>query len=185
MTHSVRSFLAIIVLAAAGLFLPGCVSRDLAKRNLSGVKAEVAVLHAADPTHEVRNADAVETAVELYEATAPVAQVLHLGVPEELAVENLANVQEIVADIEAAGAANPDRDQAVVRVAEELADEVRTSNAAMRAGAGLTPWGVEGILAIIGAAGALFTTIKTVNRKVHAAGVAKVATPAAAAPPPA
>jgi hypothetical protein len=140
------------------LLLVGCASQDLAKRNLTNVKAIAPVV-----PNPVLVDQSVATAEELAEATGPVEQVIHMGIPAELAQENVNNVHALVAAIPA-DVQNPA--PSAVRVAEDLAGEVATTNtiAAVTNAAGATqPWWIP-VTAIIGSLGAAFTTLKTARR---------------------
>ncbi len=160
-----RGFVPLVVLALA---LSGCASAALAKKNLTNVKGEVAVLQTVDTTHSVRDADAIETAKELVSATSPLQQVIHLGFPEELAQENLTNLGGIIDDQAKAGVGNVDRNRATIKVGEDLADAAAASSTIGAAGGGLvktlTGMDWEGIGALLGYVALLLTGGKTALR---------------------
>lgn len=148
-----------LVLAIAALFLAGCVSADLTKKNLSNVRALVPAVQSAGMQPP---ANAESTAAALDDAAGTLNQVLSLGVDEGLAGENLSNVRVMSEAIKVSGADDPA--PGAVDVATEIARQAGATaalNAAVSAVA--TPWWVP-ITAILGSLGAAFTASKTLRR---------------------
>lgn len=77
------------------LILAGCVSGKLAEANLRSVDALGAVAVEHDPVNEPEATAAVDNAVAIVEATAPLRQITNLGVPTELVDANTAHVENL------------------------------------------------------------------------------------------
>ena len=82
-------------LLIAALLLTGCVSSKLAKANLDSVDALGAVAVEHDPMNEPEASAAVDNAIAIVEATAPLKQITNLGVPTELVDKNTEHVENL------------------------------------------------------------------------------------------
>lgn len=97
------------------LALASCVSGKLAKANLDSVDALGAVAVQHDPVNEPEATAAVENAVAIVEATAPLQQITHLGVPTDLVDQNTVHVENL------STAVAPITDQPKVKMAVDRA----------------------------------------------------------------
>lgn len=103
-------WLALVLVASTA-----CVSGKLAKANLDSVDALGAVAVQHDPVNEPEATAAVENAEAIVEATAPLQQITHLGVPTDLVDANTAHVENL------STAVTPITDQPKVKMAVDRA----------------------------------------------------------------
>ena len=146
-----------LVLAVAAT--AGCVSSELARTNLSNVRAQATTLTAAGVAPP---ANAVPAAEALEEATGTVEQILSMGVPTGLAQENLQHVSTMSEAIRVSGIDDPAPD--ALPVAQEIARQAGATEAVIRSIQPVAgPWWLP-VVGLAGAAGAAFTGFKTLRR---------------------
>lgn len=145
-----------LLLAAALLVLPACVSTKLAEANLQSVEALASAAVQEDEANVPLAEESVTTAAEIVDATATMTQIASLGVPTGLTEANSRNVADLsmavsgTTEQRVAGLAN--RAQ---RTAGELAGK-SAGQATFVSAAKTSPIGgwVTEILGILGGAGA-------------------------------
>jgi len=103
-------WLALVLVASTA-----CVSGKLAKANLDSVDALGAVAVTHDPINEPEATAAVDNAQAIVEATAPLQQITHLGVPTDLVDKNTVHVENL------STAVTPIVDQPKVKMAVDRA----------------------------------------------------------------
>jgi hypothetical protein len=82
------------------LFLVACVSSTLAKSNLDSVTALGQVAIVTDPVNEPEASAAVTNANAIVDAVAPIQQIIHLGVPQQLVDDNVTHINNLAAVVD-------------------------------------------------------------------------------------
>jgi hypothetical protein len=137
------------------LLLCACVSGALAKSNLDSVQALGQMAIDKDPTAEPEATAAAENAAEIVEATAPLTQITHLGIPSELIDKNSKHVDNLSLVV------LPDADKPKIKMgienaksnADKLKDKVHQQQQYVAAGKGL-PY-ADDVMAILTGIGSL------------------------------